>query len=52
VPADAPVVAFVPGDAGLLRPGAAIVLSASRKSDGSLSATRATVEKDGVKPPM
>src|SRR4051794_19161712 len=52
VPTEAPVVAFVPGDLGLLRPGAAIVLSAMAHPDGSVTATRATVEKDGVKPPM
>src|SRR5215212_1407260 len=52
VPVDAPVVAFVPGDVNLLRPGAAIILSATRKPDGTLTAARATVEKDGVKPPM
>jgi len=52
VPPDAPVVGFVPGDMSLVKPGAAIVLSGLRKADGSVSAARATVEKDGVKPPM
>ena len=52
VPTDVPVVAFVPADVGLLHPGAAITLSATRKPDGTLTAARATVEKDGVKPPM
>ncbi len=52
VPQDVPVVAFVPGDLSLLKPGAAIVINALKKPDGSLTATRATVEKDGVKPPM
>jgi hypothetical protein len=52
VPPDIPVVAFVPGDMSLVRPGAAIFIFGQRKPDGSVSATRATLEKDGVKPPM
>jgi hypothetical protein len=49
---DVPVVAFVPGDISLVKPGAAIFVSGLRKPDGSVVATRATLEKDGVKPPM
>jgi hypothetical protein len=52
VPSDIPIVTFVPGDASLLKPGAAIFTGALKKPDGSLSATRVTAEKDGVKPPM
>ena len=52
VPPDVPVVAFVPGDMSLVKPGAAIFLFGHRSHDGSVSATRATLEKDGVKPPM
>jgi hypothetical protein len=52
VASDVPVVTFGPGDAGLLKPGAAIITTASKKADGSLSASRVTAEKDGVKPPM
>ncbi|HST93732.1 MAG TPA: hypothetical protein VLJ78_03050 [Microvirga sp.] len=52
VPPDVPVVAFVPGDLSLVKPGAAIFIFGQRKPDGSVSATRATLEKDGVKPPM
>jgi hypothetical protein len=52
VPPDVPVVAFVPGDMGLVKPGAAIIVSGLRKPDGTVVATRATLEKDGVKPPM
>jgi hypothetical protein len=52
VPTEAPVVAFVPGDLSLLRPGAAIVIFATARPDGTVTATGATVEKDGVKPPM
>jgi hypothetical protein len=47
-----PIVTFAPGDASLLKPGAAIFIGALKKPDGSLSATRVTAEKDGVKPPM
>ena len=49
---DTPIVTYVPADAGLLKPGAAVFLIALKKPDGSLSAARVTAEKDGVKPPM
>ena len=49
---DVPVVMAVPGDAALLKPGAAVFIAAVKKADGSLSTSRITVEKDGVKPPM
>jgi hypothetical protein len=49
---DTPVVTFAPGDASLLKPGAAIFIGALKKPDGSLSAARVNAEKDGVKPPM
>lgn len=49
---EVPVVMAVPGDAGLLRPGAAVFVAAVKKPDGSLIANRITAEKDGVKPPM
>jgi hypothetical protein len=50
---DTPIVAYVPGDAGLLKPGATIMIFAAQKHpDGSLTAARVTAEKDGVKPPM
>jgi hypothetical protein len=52
VPSDIPIVTFVPGDASLLKPGAAIFTGALKKPDGTLTATRVTAEKDGVKPPM
>jgi hypothetical protein len=52
VPTDVPVVAFVPGDMSLVKAGSAIVVSAVRTSEGTVTATRATVEMDGVKPPM
>lgn len=50
---DTPIVAYVPGDASLLKPGATIMIFAAQKHpDGSLTAARITAEKDGVKPPM
>ncbi|HXQ50883.1 MAG TPA: hypothetical protein VN802_07305, partial [Stellaceae bacterium] len=49
---DTPVVSAVPGDASLLKPGAAVVVAARKGDDGSLTAMRISAEKDGVKPPM
>jgi hypothetical protein len=49
---DIPIVTYVPGDASLLKTGAAIFSIALKKADGSLTAGRVTAEKDGVKPPM
>jgi hypothetical protein len=49
---DAPVVTFVAADASLLKPGAAVVVFAQKKPDGSLTAAGVNAEKDGVKPPM
>jgi hypothetical protein len=52
VPNDIPIVTYVPGDASLLKPGAAIFTIAQKKPDGTLASARVTAEKDGVKPPM
>jgi len=52
VPNNIPIVTFAPADASLLKPGAAVIIGALEKPDGSLTATRVTAEKDGVKPPM
>jgi hypothetical protein len=49
---DTPIVTYVPGASSLLTPGAAIFCIAQKRSDGSLTATRVTAEKDGVKPPV
>jgi hypothetical protein len=49
---DTPIVTYVPGDASLLLPGAAVTIFAQQKPDGSLTTARVTAEKDGVKPPM
>jgi hypothetical protein len=52
VPPNTPIVAYVPGNRSLLVPGAAIVVFAANGPGGGMTAVRATVEKDGVKPPM
>jgi len=52
VPSDIPIVTYVPADASLLKPGAAIFVIATKKEDGSYTAAGVTAEKDGVKPPM
>jgi hypothetical protein len=49
---DVPVVAYVPGDLSLLKPGAAVFTIALKKPDGRLTTARITAEKNGVKPPM
>jgi hypothetical protein len=52
VPADVPVVTFEPGDAGELKAGAHVVIFATKAADGTLSADRVNVGKDGLTPPM
>jgi Domain of unknown function (DUF5666) len=52
VPADAPIVTLGPGDKALLAPGAAVFVPAQRAADGTLSAGRVLVGKDGLVPPM
>lgn len=52
VPADTPIVIYVPGDKSELKPGASIFISAATKQpDGSLQAPRVNVGR-GVAPPM
>ena len=52
IPPGIPIVGYVPGDAGLLKPGAAVFITAQKKPDGTLTTGRVTAEKNGVKPPM
>ena len=52
VPAGAPVVTFEPGDRSMLIPGAHVILTATPRPDGTLAATRVSVGKDGLVPPM
>lgn len=52
VPASAPIVTFEPGDRAMLKAGAHVLLTATRQPDGSLTAARVAVGKDGLVPPM
>jgi hypothetical protein len=52
IPEGTPLVTPTTGDRSDVKPGAAVLLGAAKAADGSLTATRLTVEKDGVKPPM
>ena len=49
---DVPILAPIPGDKGLLKPGAAVFLAGPKGQDGIVTATFMYVEKDGIKPPM
>ena len=44
------IVALVPGDRSLLKPGAAVVVRTIKAGDGSVTVRSVQVEKDGVKP--
>jgi hypothetical protein len=52
VPKDTPVVTFVPASAKDLKAGLAVFVVATPATDGTLTAARIVLEKDGVKPPM
>src|SRR3954447_18835081 len=52
VPPGTPIVTLAPGDASLLKPGNHVFLGATQSPDGNLSASRITVGKDGLVPPM
>jgi hypothetical protein len=53
VPEGTPIVTFVAGDKSELKPGAkVIILSTTKKDDGTLEATRVNVGRDGITPPM
>ncbi|MGA9868139.1 MAG: hypothetical protein WBQ75_17070 [Acetobacteraceae bacterium] len=47
---NARIVALIPGDRGLLKPGAAVRILAVKSDDGKLTARSVQAEKDGVKP--
>jgi uncharacterized protein DUF5666 len=49
---DVPILAPVPGDKSLLKPGAAVFLAGPKQEDGTVTANFMYVEKDGIKPPM
>jgi hypothetical protein len=52
VPGDVPIVTFEPGERGMLKPGAHIIVTATKQPDGSLTAGGVAVGKDGLVPPM
>ncbi len=52
VPKDVPIVTFAPGDRSLLVAGASVMVPAAKQPDGTMTAGRILVGKDGVKPPM
>ena len=52
IPSGIPIVGYVSGDPSLLKPGAAVFITAQKKPDGTLTASSVTAEKDGVKPPL
>ncbi|QCI69022.1 hypothetical protein E8M01_03550 [Phreatobacter stygius] len=52
VPPATPIVTPIPATRADLVAGAQVFLSATRDSEGKLTAARVTVEKDGVAPPM
>jgi hypothetical protein len=49
---DVPVVTFLPGTQADAKVGAKVFIGAAKAADGSLSATRVNVGKDGLTPPM
>lgn len=53
VPANTPIVNYVPGDKADLKPGAHIfIIAAQRQPDGTLAAAGVSVGRDGLVPPM
>jgi hypothetical protein len=49
---EVPILAPVPGDKSLLKPGLAVFLAGPKGADDTVTAAFMYVEKDGVKPPM
>lgn len=52
VPADTPIVAYVPGDKSDLKPGVKVFIVAAKQPDGTLQGRAWRVGRDGVTPPM
>ena len=52
VPADAAIVAYVPGDKSDLKPGAKVLIIAAKQPDGTLQGRAWRVGRDGLTPPM
>lgn len=49
---DTVILANIPGDKGLLVPGAAVMVIGAKQPDGTINSRVLFAEKDGVKPPM
>ena len=49
---DVPILAPMPGDKSLLKPGMAVFLLGPKEPDGSVAPNFIYIEKDGIKPPM
>jgi len=52
VPAKTPIVTFEPGNGFMLVAGAHVIVTATKAADGTLTARRVSVGKDGLVPPM
>jgi hypothetical protein len=52
VPANAPIVTYVPGDKSDIKPGAKVFIVAVKQADGTLQGRAWRVGRDGVTPPM
>jgi hypothetical protein len=53
VPANTPIVRYVPGNASDLKPGAHLIIMAAKKMpDGSIETPAVNIGRDGVVPPM
>jgi len=52
VPPSVPIVTFAPAERSDLKPGAPVMFGATKNTEGKLAASRVTVGKDGVAPPM
>jgi hypothetical protein len=52
VPANAPIVTYVPGDKSDIKPGAKVFIVAVKQADGTLQGRAWRIGRDGVTPPM
>jgi len=52
VPPGVPIVTFEPGTTDMLKPGAKVFVGTQKQADGTLTAARVNVGKDGLTPPM
>jgi hypothetical protein len=52
VPPSVSIVTFAPAERSDLKPGAPVMFGATKNAEGKLAASRVTVGKDGVAPPM